>query len=296
MAVNKELWTNKIAEQLFPDNAFYRNSINDSAFVNGHSVHVPQAGSLNSATRDRSVLPAAIGQRTDTDNTYLLHEYSTDPVVVTNVEEVETTYDKFQSIVNQMAGTLYEAIGTWTVYEWGATTNIVTTSGTSRPAYASYQTGTRNALTFADILKAMSILNIQNVPTDGRVMVIDGYLYQDLLQLDEFKSAPTLMSGIMLNGAVGTIAGASVYVRTPSLRYDSGNNLLDPDQPQNATDNLGLLIYHPNFVRFALGTVEFFVDNSNPSYYGDIVSALARSGAVKGYTNETGVVSIVESV
>ena len=295
MAIQKELWINKVQELLFPDNAFYKNAVDDSAFIEGHSVHVPQAGALNEAEKNRSSLPATIGSRTDVDLTYIVNEYSADPIVVTDIEETEASYGKMASVTSQMGKSIYNAIGTHTAYEWSTDVNVVETSGSNRTAYLSTQTGTRKTLVYADIVKAMGILNIQNVPMEGRKMLIDGYMYQDLMNMTQFTSSQTLMTGILTTGSIGTILGADVFVRTPSVIYDGSGAKKAVGATALPTDKLGLLVWHPDFVRIAMGNVKVFTDNEKPEYYGAVISSLVRSGAVKSVkTTDVGVVNIIE--
>ena len=44
MALNREIWINTITENFYPDNSFMAKSIDDSAFVNNKTVHIPNAG------------------------------------------------------------------------------------------------------------------------------------------------------------------------------------------------------------------------------------------------------------
>lgn len=294
--IQKELWANKVSEFLFPDNAFYKNAINDSAFIEGHAVHIPQAGALTKATKNRSSLPASIGKRDDSDLVYLINEFSADPIVVTNIEEVEASYDKLASVTSQLGKSLYSSLGDWVAYEWSTNANIVETTGDDRAVYLSTQTGTRKELTYNDILKAMRILNIQNVPMENRKMLIDGYMYEDLLKLPEFKSSNEIMTNVLTAGSIGKIAGADVFLRTPSIIYTTAGVKKLPDATADVSDNLGLLIWHPDFVRVAQGNVVVFGKDNDPEYYGSIVSALVRFGATKGYTlNDMGVVNIIEA-
>ena len=80
MAVQKEIWQDAIVNGLFAENTFLAKSVNDSVFVEkGKRVHIQNAGRASKVEMDRSVLPAAVKQRTDTDVAYDLHEFTTDP-------------------------------------------------------------------------------------------------------------------------------------------------------------------------------------------------------------------------
>ena len=67
MALNREIWINTITENFYPDNSFMAKSIDDSAFVNNKTVHIPNAGKPSSVVINRSEKPAKIKEREDTD-------------------------------------------------------------------------------------------------------------------------------------------------------------------------------------------------------------------------------------
>ena len=64
MAVTPEIWTDFIVENLFKDNEFLLQSVDESQYVVGGTlVHIPQAGSVSKAERNRTSLPATITRR-----------------------------------------------------------------------------------------------------------------------------------------------------------------------------------------------------------------------------------------
>jgi len=269
--IQKELWIPKVQDLLYPDNAYFKYAVNDSAFIEGRSVHVPVAGALT-AERDRSTLPASIGSRTDVDVTYLNHEYSADPVVVTSIEDTEDSYDKLTSVTSQMGRVLFKQIGDWTAYEWakGLTANA-----------------TGSTLTFSDILAAAQAFNLADVPMEGRKLLVDANAYADLINLPEFHYEPALMNNVLAKGSVGFIGGFEVFMRSTVLNITNTGAINDP--ATGGGTEKALLFYHPDLVRFSLGNVELFADEKNPAYYGTVVSSLVRSGATRTFTAGTGV-------
>ena len=100
MALNKQIWLNTIQENFYPDNSFAVKSVDDSAFVNNKTVHVPNAGAPSGVTVNRSNLPASVAKRVDNEMTYDIDEFTTDPVHIPNVETVELSYDKRNSVLS----------------------------------------------------------------------------------------------------------------------------------------------------------------------------------------------------
>jgi len=307
MALNKEVWLTDIQEALYPENAFYTNSIDDSLYVTNKTVHLPISGTIPSVTVDRSSFPASATQRTDTELTYTMKELSTDPMFITTDEQTEISYEKRASILRDMINNLNDRVALELAYAWGNDlwANQVETSGSARSAYLSYQTGTRLALDYADILKASYIMNAQNVPIEGRKMLISAGMFNDLLNISEFQYSESLMTGIITSGAVGRVLGFDVFVRSQVLQYDNayttgGTAAAKADIGSSGTTYKDAAIcWHPQFVRRAMGTmdnggVKVFVQEQNPLYYGDLLSALIRVGGSTTRTSEIGIVTIIE--
>ena len=69
------------------------------------------------------------------------------------------------------------------------------------------------------------------------------------------------------------------------------------------TDCDGVLCYQKDCVEMALGEIKFFENTNDPTYYGDVYSALVRMGGRKRYDSatipvairEAGVVAIVQN-
>ena len=99
MALNKQVWLNTIVENFFPDNSFATKSIDDSVFVSNKTVHIPNAGAPSGVVINRTEKPASVNQRTDQDLTYDMDELTTNPIYIPNIDTVELSYDKRQSIL-----------------------------------------------------------------------------------------------------------------------------------------------------------------------------------------------------
>src|SRR5256885_16383883 len=73
MAIQKEIWTKYIAENLFKDNEFLNYAFNADQYVlEGKVVHIPNAGVTANIVKNRTVLPATVIQRADIDITFRL--------------------------------------------------------------------------------------------------------------------------------------------------------------------------------------------------------------------------------
>ncbi len=303
MAIQTELWARDIKEKLFPKNSFMNQAINDDAWVDNKTVHLPQAGALPTVVRNRSTLPAAEVQRTDTDATYDLDEYTSTPNVLRDIEEVESNYDKRTSLVSSHAKELNKQAANWMAYHWGPTqsANMIRTSGADEVANVPGATGTRKVLTIEDIIGARAVLDDMDVPEEGRNILMPAHMYNDLLlyNWENLVSLDKSGKARLANGQIMQLFGFTIYTRgkknllvysdaaTPTLRT--------PDAGTLATANAAALIWQKDFVRRALGSVKVYAKYDDPGWYGSIFSALVRAGGRKAYADETGVMAIVEA-
>jgi hypothetical protein len=307
MALQKEQWLSDIQENLFKDNAIIARATNHDGFVNYKTVHVPQAGANPTISKNITSFPATITQRTDSELTYSMDTYYVQPIHIEAGQETAfLSYDKRMSILNQHISTLEDVLVNNALYKWapsGATRQVRTTGTAVGTALAPSATGTRNAITLADILKAKSILDSENVPAAGRVLLLPSDMYNaQLLAIADVYQAQSYGTSALPSGVVTRIHGFDVMIRSTVVVYDNTATpvikaVADSGTPSSAaaTDNLAALAYHPNFVAKAMGSTDVFITEQVAEYYGSIVSAMQLFGASKMRTSQTGVVAIVQA-
>lgn len=297
--ITRQIWVDYIIENLFKDNSFINRSFDEGGNVlNGTVVHIPQAGVKRQVTKNRVMLPASIIQRSDTDITYALDEYTTQPVLITNAEMVELSYDKIANVLSEDMDTLREIISNWMLYNWRPETaaNIIRTSGGNVDPIGD-QTGQRKLFTKEDLKKARYLMNKQNISKENRIAILcSEHLDQlqadaDLLKRDYARELD------MKNGVIERLFGFEIMERSDVLTYNNAGTPVAklPDALPAATDNFASLIYQQNQVARAMGEVNAFDDQGNPLYYGDIYSFLCRMGGRKRRANGAGVIAIVQS-
>ena len=109
MAIQKEIWEKSIVEGLFAPNSFLSKAFNADEYVEaGKIVHIPQAGAASKVEKNRTSLPATVKQRTDTDKTFELAAFTTDPVLIPDADKVELSYNKRESVLRQDKLALHE--------------------------------------------------------------------------------------------------------------------------------------------------------------------------------------------
>ncbi|MEP7169101.1 MAG: phage capsid protein [Bacteroidota bacterium] len=300
MAIQKEIWVQYIQQNLFKDSDFINYAFNADQYVlEGKVVHIPNSGTAPSVTRNRSSLPASVTQRTDIDITYAIDEFTSDPILIPNAETIELNYDKLSSILDETESSIRSLIGDWMLYNWRAenASSIVRTTGANVNAHLSGATGTRKKFLLADLKAARLVLNKQNVPKEDRFLLIDSDMYDQLmdeLTISQYREASKDLD--LPKGVIGKIFGFNLMERTTVL---TANNAGTPviqllGAATAATDNGVAFAWQKNTVERALGMIDFFENLGDPTYYGDIYSALVRMGGRKRRNDQKGVVAIIQ--
>jgi len=304
MGLQTQVWARDIAEKLWPSNAFAMKAISDDAWVSNKTVNLPQAGAAPVVERNRSTLPATAVKRTDTNLTYDIDEFTSTPSHIQDIEEIETSYAKRQSVLMNHIEEINLASYQWLAHHWApsAAAAIIRTTGGDRVANTAGATGNRKKLTIEDLIQAKAKMDDMEVPTTGRHILLPAHMYNDLVE-DNWKD----LLGLELSGKARiqndqdliSILGFNIYMRGKDnlQRYTNAATPVKktPDASSGTTDNAAAILWQERFVRRAKGAVKVYNDIDNPLYYGSVFSAMARLGGAKRYTDGRGVIAIVEA-
>lgn len=296
-----EDWVTDIKDELFDGpNSFIAMSRNHDEFVKNKIVHIPQSGSLAGVTKNRELFPATVEQRTDTTLDYTLEDYSVDPALVENIEEIQNSYSKRDSIMFQHKNKLNEEIALNAMFDWSTATasQIIRTTGDdiANNAPRNGGTGDRKAFTLNDLISLSGNLDDQNVPDDGsRVLLLPTTMYNDLFR-DPNLVTKDIVKGLSLpTGVHAQIMNFNIIKRNFVVNYASDASSLNAiGGAVSATDQSGGIAWHPQFVAKALGSVKVFFEEDSPIYYGDILSSQVLFKASPVRTGSVGIVNIVQ--
>ena len=311
MALDKQLWLTTIQEQLFKNDSFLNTvGVDHSGYVNNITVHIPQAGANPTITKNQSTFPTAATSRTDADLTYNVDMYYSAPVRIGADETAFISYDKRASVLNATLQTMRNAIGNNTLYKWAAAaalagSQVKTTGSAVSTALAPSATSTRLAIKLADFFSAAQILDSQNLnPGDERYCIMPVALYYQMMadtnisKFLEYGGA----SSVAVGGRVPMIAGMKILTRSSVVVYDNTatgvlKTVGDSGTPTSpaTTDNLACLCVSSSYVSRAIGGINVYTNNSDPLYYGDIVSTSVPFGASQMRTSGEGVVAIIQA-
>lgn len=301
MALNISIWQTTLVENFYPDNGFASKSVDDSAFVSAHKVIIPNAGAPSKVQKNRTVKPASVNQRTDNDLEYEIDELTTDPIYIPNIDTVELSYDKRTSIISNDRAQLQNAAHENLLERWGKgvpASNVLLTSGTTeRDAHTSETaTGKRKRITKNDLLAIMTRMDADNMPEEGRYLLLDAHMYADLLaDLSESDKWMFQNSADVQRGVLGNLWGLNIMKRSKVLRVKNDKTLLPWGEDAVAGELAAALAWHDKSVSRALGEVKMFDSTNNPMYYGDIYSFLLRTGGSVRRYDKKGIYLLAEA-
>jgi len=297
MAVQKEIWMNSIVEGLFADNSFLSKAFNADEFVNaGKTVHIPNAGTGSSVTKNRTVYPAAVGARTDNDLTFNLDEFTTDPIKIPYADQVELSYNKRESVIKTDKAILIESVSNDMLFNWSpALAYTIRTTGAAVAAHTTDATGNRKLFTKADVRAAMGKFNAKDVPQEGRYMIVDAEMYGQLMDSLTTQEAMAFHNLVDIkNGVLGKLYTFNIMMRSKAGLYTTAVAPKLWTAAGAAADNSAVIAWHENSVCRALGQTEMFESIKDPLYYGDIYSFLVRAGGRPMRTGVQGLLAIVQ--
>lgn len=300
MAIQVELWKKEIINALYRKNDFLPFSTDVSSEVlSGKVVHIPNSGGASGAQRNRTTVPASVIQRSDTDVTYTLDHFTSDPMLVTAMEQAEISYTKMQSMIDENGEMMLALSGDAILEYWSrnvpntAVYRVSTTGGAKSVAGL---TGTRKKLTAADLRSAQTLLDTQDVSKDNRYVIITPDMHQDLLEDADIKNVFAFTAVDYAAGKLPMYASFKIIVRSKTVRLATAGTIIlpDPGTATLGTDNFAGIFFQKACVEHALGELKIFMRNDDPTSYGDIMSMLIRTGGRGRRADNKGVGLLVQ--
>jgi hypothetical protein len=300
MAINKEVWVNHIIENLYRNNDFLNDAFNADQYVlAGKVVHIPQAAADPSVVKNRANLPAIVVKRADTDVTYAIDEYTSDPILIPNADKYELSYDKRESVLRGTESKIRQEVAEWMLRNWAPTaaTSKVRTTGGAVAAHTSAGTGNRKKIISADFQAMQLLFDSWDIPEEDRFCMLDANMYNQLISgFSETTYRDFSRVVDAAKGVVGELFSFKVRKRSKALIYSVGLEPKDPDSDGATTDNAAALFWQKDCVERALGEVDFFEKLGDPTYYGDIYSMLVRMGGRIRRADSKGVAALIQDV
>lgn len=301
MALQTEVWVADIQEQLYYGNEFLFLAQDHSAFIKNKTVHVPLAGGAPNVVKNRTAVNTDPVQRTDSEITYDLDNYTTDPILVKNIEDLQVSYEKRQSVLSSHIATLSDVIATETLQKWavsGSTTHVLRTTGANTGTLPhATATGTRNKLDKTDMARASARMDLDKVPAMERYSVIPAAMFYDLFtDSDLVRSRAVISADMLAKGVITELFGFWIIKRGEVVRYTSAATpvLRAADAAAAATDCAGAVCFSRYMTTQALGEILVYINEGDATKYGDVMSAEVNHGAHFLRANNVGRVSIAQ--
>lgn len=302
-------WVREIEQRLHHENPHFALCVDDSKYLRGDTVIVPQAGNLPNTLIDNVTYPRQAVRRTDGKLQYNIHMYEKEPIMVEYESGETLSYDKMTSILDDVTPDMMEFIGSMLLFDWApdaafAATNLIGTTGAAMSPALAGQGGLFKAPTKEDLLKVKLRMDLAKVPRKGRVCMIPAEFENEFLKIGELVDADKTGrdDSALVEGAIARILGFDIMVRSEVLVYDSDGHTVLPGTTLDTTDRHAALFWHPRFVRKAFGTVknggiDVIINPRRADYGGaDLVTPKVRYGGIFSRPNALGVMALVQTI
>lgn len=267
MAIQKQIWTDKIMEGFYPKDDFLMASVDMTELVDYNTINMAEAGADPTLLIDNTTYPIAAATRSDSPLTVTLKTLDTTSTIVRNLEKKELSYNKMESVVRGHRNTLRKGSIQLAAYYWSAASNgtytpVLTASGALNNGYKRLQF--EDILALRAKLRALDIditrVNIMLNPThEADLMFQDMKLYKMMLVDNKlFQMRIFVNSQTPIFNATTGVKAAYGAVAAPS------------------TDTFASTAWVTDEVMKADGSVDVFAKYNDPDQKGDVINFQKR--------------------
>lgn len=224
--VFKEIFTNIILALFYPDASWLKELTDMDHMVDNNAINLAECGADPEVVENNNTWPLTPAQRTDTGIRIPLATFDTKPTHITNVEEMETNYNKAESVSKQHSNTLYKKACMSAAY------NISPASHTSDTPVLK-TTGAANssgykALTYNDITDLSLAFDNGDLPSDGRILLLSPQHKKDLKN-ENIKLYKQMMADKEIDGfKIYTFTGNPKYNPADGTKMPYGSAIGNP--------------------------------------------------------------------
>jgi hypothetical protein len=190
MSVLNEFFAKEVEGFLYKNDAFMSRLSNVSEHLRGKTVHIPQYTNQITVVKNGAIsLTKDADVTVEADFTYVIDDYSMDkPIVVQDIDELQTSYDKmgvvFRQTAAQFAQHIADEILSILITQAAANSQTILTTGPAGVANGSDNVTSKLEFVYADLLSAKRAMDIQNVSSEGRICLLDPVSYHELISDD----------------------------------------------------------------------------------------------------------------
>lgn len=210
----KETYLATAQEQFVEDSTWVADLPDMSSSVDGIIVNVPNAGPLPDVFVDNSVWPMPVSSITDTNIQITLKRFDSQPTVVHNHQKKAFAYDKVASDTKSHVQQIQRRMAQYGAYSLCPATAA---AGVFKIKTSGAMDGSRQRLSYEDVVKLRKQMNNAGIPEDGRYLVLSADHESDLLLEDKafFNQKASHENGSFITQFYGfkvrTYSGGAVY-------------------------------------------------------------------------------------
>ena len=190
----KEVWTNQLMQNFYPDSAFLSYAKDFSGLVDNDAINMAEAGLDPEVLVNNTTYPIKVVERTDKPIRIELDTFETENTLVRRPETIEYSYDKLETVLMAHRNTLRARTAEKAAHAFAPQkdtpfTPVIQTSGST-------YTG-RKRLSIEDILSLKERFDDANVPLENRYLVLNPKHLTDLILIDTkaFKDITDIVNG-----------------------------------------------------------------------------------------------------
>ena len=265
-------------------------------------AYIPQAGMLRKPLINPTQYPLTVDVREDDVLDYQLDNLVMEPEYLNDYDVSLISYDKLSSILEDMVGNLgeeylYRAMARW--YPGKVTNQHVETSGSATGATAPGATGNRKSITIADFRKATELLEAQSAPGERMSILPNSMFWQLVAEIETKNWNVRLVEKDGLSMLEAPIYNTRIAYFPKAIRtVANGSAAKFPQDAGAATDQEVGLVYVKRAVSIARPEqdgVNYYFNEKDATYQGDIVSANTWMGASYRRLDKKGIIPIIQA-
>ena len=265
--IQKEIWTDILMEGFYPKGDFLSWSRDMSDLVEYDTLNLAEAGADPDLLIDNTVYPITAAPRTDVPKTIVLRTLDTNSTIVRNLEAMEVSYNKMDSVVRGHRNVLQKGSIQLAAHFWAPQAN-----GTYTPVIGATGDlyGGKRRLTFEDILKLRAQMVNLDVDINSLAIMLNPLHESDLLYEDM-----KLYKDVI---AAGKIFGLTYFTNSQTPRFNAATGAKVAFQAVAAptTDTISSFIWSKDEVMKADGSIDVFAKYKDPDQKGDVINFQKR--------------------
>jgi hypothetical protein len=288
MSQFNEIFSKYVTEKLYEGNAFLTYTKNVSEYANGKIVHIPQFTFTGTVAVDGSNFTGTtafdVDRPFETDLTFTTNEYHfTQPIMVSDFDEAMTSYNKMDVTFGDATNTLADSIAKRILNKIAKdvpTANKLRTTGSAGTANNPKKDAARKKITYVDILSIAQAFDEANLPEQGRYLLLDPVMYNELLQDSQIINALNFGEATLPTGVVREVAGINIMKKnTISNANSSGAVKTLGDSIVTGDHRIGIAWHQDCIVRADSG-VKTYQSSNDPYKRGSVFNASYYMGCV----------------